>query len=839
MSFHANVRQQLLSLLKNGEADESAQLNNTLRLLSKWRSVLLRNTLLRNQGTLVMEGPLKGMDCLEQSAEGCHIAKLLGCYEQPLHFAIEEAIAAEYPQILNIGCAEGYYAVGMARRMPHTRVHAFDLNANAREVCAELAQKNGVTGQVTIGELFQPQDFDTYADQKTLVVCDIEGAERNLLDPAQAPALLTMDLIVESHDCLEPGMTQLLLKRFSATHDITVIEDDGQRQLSDPPRWFRNLANLDQLLAVWEWRSGPTPWLVMRVKPPLERFTTERDKAPRHRLKETTSAIFFSPDGYLTSGEKLMGRHAAGAGFLRAFAATENTPQVTGLVTRPAFASVFSAEMRAAGYPGKIRTVSIEAHAELSDPGTLYLPGPGLADFAWRRQAVGEGAYSLCGVTHTTASHSAMESIAQLATAPLCEWDALICTSQAVLDSVKILLEAQSDHLRRRLGATRFPLPQLPVIPLGVHCADYEFSEAQRVAARAELGVAENDIVVIFLGRLSFHAKAHPQAMYLALQQVAAKFPERTIHLVQCGWFANESIEKAFREGAEILCSSVQHHFLDGREAAARTLAWASADIYVSLSDNIQETFGLSPLEAMAAGLPVVVSDWDGYRDTVRDGIDGFRIPTLMPLAPAGEDLAMRYEAGLDSYDMYCGHSCELVAVDVDATANSFERLIANPLLRKQMGDAGRQRAKTVFDWHHVLGQYRELWADLAARKRIGLRQGYVPTVRPDRMDPFALFAGYPSRPLLDSDQLVLVQPNSEVAFTELMQRRSLALNSFASFVYPGEDECRLIIERLALRPGTCVAELEILFPVGRQLGIRRGLAWMMKMHVIQFPLVN
>ena len=170
MSFHANVRQQLLSLLKNGEADESAQLNNTLRLLSKWRSVLLGNTLLHHQGTVVMAGPLKGMDFLAQSAEGCHIAKLLGCYEQPLHFAIEEAIAAEYPQILNIGCAEGYYAVGMARRMPHTRVHAFDLNANAREICAELAQKNGVAGQVTIGELFQPQDFDTYADQKTLVV---------------------------------------------------------------------------------------------------------------------------------------------------------------------------------------------------------------------------------------------------------------------------------------------------------------------------------------------------------------------------------------------------------------------------------------------------------------------------------------------------------------------------------------------------------------------------------------------------------------------------------------------------------------------------------------------
>ena len=32
-----------------------------------------------------------------------------------------------------------------------------------------------------------------------------------------------------------------------------------------PPAWFNNLAHLDQLLATWEWRSGATPWLVMKA----------------------------------------------------------------------------------------------------------------------------------------------------------------------------------------------------------------------------------------------------------------------------------------------------------------------------------------------------------------------------------------------------------------------------------------------------------------------------------------------------------------------------------------------------------------------------------------------
>jgi hypothetical protein len=81
-----------------------------------------------------------------------------------------------------------------------------------------------------------------------------------------APALKGMDLIVESHECLVPGITQNLIDRFKETHHITIVQDDGQRQLQKMPNWFNNIPNLDQLLAVWEWRSGPTPWLVMKCK---------------------------------------------------------------------------------------------------------------------------------------------------------------------------------------------------------------------------------------------------------------------------------------------------------------------------------------------------------------------------------------------------------------------------------------------------------------------------------------------------------------------------------------------------------------------------------------------
>lgn len=264
MSFHARMRQQLLAQLGSATEDQ-ASLSNALRLLSKWRSVLIQNTLLQQQGTVVQQGPLAGLDFLRESAEGCHIAKLLGCYEQPLLPFIELAIQANYATILNIGCAEGYYAVGMARRMPATQIRAFDLNPKAQETCRVLAKKNDVADRVQVGALFRPEEFANYAGQRVLVLCDIEGAERELLDPAVAPALRGMDLIVESHECLIPGVTQLLTDRFNDTHQITLVQDDGQRSVDAPPPWFLNLAHLDQLLATWEWRSGPTPWLVMKA----------------------------------------------------------------------------------------------------------------------------------------------------------------------------------------------------------------------------------------------------------------------------------------------------------------------------------------------------------------------------------------------------------------------------------------------------------------------------------------------------------------------------------------------------------------------------------------------
>lgn len=392
----------------------------------------------------------------------------------------------------------------------------------------------------------------------------------------------------------------------------------------------------------------------------------------------------------------------------------------------------------------------------LPEQGQLYLPGPGLDEAAKLRLRIGPLAYSLCGVTHTTASHRAMDAIKQLLSAPVMPWDALICTSSAVLDTVKKVLEREQDYLRWRFGTdVKMTEPQLPVIPLGVHTKDYEINPAERAAARQALGVSDDEFVALFVGRLPFHAKAHPHAMYQGLQ-VAARQTGKRVTLIQCGWFANEAIAKAFKEGAAQTCPDVKALFTDGQGEASRRQSWAAADVFISLSDNIQETFGLTPIEAMAAGLPVVVTDWDGYKDTVRDGEDGYRIPTWMPVAGMGTHLAMLHEAGADNYDNYCAVACQSVVVDVVVLAERLCALIDNTALRLRLGQQARRRAHEVYDWAVVFRRYQALWAEQAEIRAHAQRtappllteRSLLPTCDAARLDPFEAFAGYPSHHL-------------------------------------------------------------------------------------------
>lgn len=540
-------------------------------------------------------------------------------------------------------------------------------------------------------------------------------------------------------------------------------------------------------------------------------------------------ALHYLPEAYSVAGQKLMGRQAAGVGLLRAVAQAEGVAQVGCFVGERSHFLACEAALREHGFQGEPVCLPASSPEQLERFGCLHHPGPGIERLAWRRLQVGEARYSLCGIAHTTASHEMMSMLARLLVAPVRGWDAIICTSRVVRDSVRTLLEEQAGYLQARLGATRFELPQLPLIPLGVHCDGLAPDAARSKAARARLGIGQDDVAVLFLGRLSLHAKSHPQQMFSALER--AEKGGRRVHLILCGWFAGEAIEAAFREAAALLCPSVRLSVLDGRVAGNQADAWAAADIFTSLPDNIQETFGLTPAEAMAAGLPCVVADWNGYRDTVRDGIDGYRIPTIMPGPGAGEDIAQRYDDGVDSFDMYCGHTSQAVAVDGLRLCQAYGRLICDAGLRRQMGESGRAWARSQFDWGAVLVRYRTLFAELAERRRADpVLHPALPARAPDRPDPFRLFASYPSHHLTAAS---LVELKGEASLALVRQYRELGINRYAASSLPTLEEFGLIFGAIGPRP---MQVEELIDTLGRwdRPTLLRGLAWLCKMDMLK-----
>jgi precorrin-6B methylase 2 len=218
---------------------------------------------------VVAGGPFQGLRLLPDVSWGIgdNCSKIVGLYEAELHPVLADFAAAPPSAVINIGCAEGYYAVGLARLLPATSVFAFDTDVKAQVICRKTAALNGVAERVVVMGACSPEILAQLVREHpaALLVIDCEGYEMALIDGATLALLGHASLIVECHDFVDPAITSTLTARLAATHVVKVVAEGARDPNQIEP--LRALPSLDRWLVVLENRPATMSWIVASPRP--------------------------------------------------------------------------------------------------------------------------------------------------------------------------------------------------------------------------------------------------------------------------------------------------------------------------------------------------------------------------------------------------------------------------------------------------------------------------------------------------------------------------------------------------------------------------------------------
>jgi hypothetical protein len=323
---------------------------------------------------------------------------------------------------------------------------------------------------------------------------------------------------------------------------------------------------------------------------------------------------------------------------------------------------------------------------------------------------------------------------------------------------------------------------------------------------------------------MSAATKAHPLALFQSLAKAAQK-TQRKLRLVLYGYFLPEDQAALFQRLAAAFRDQVAADIITNDDPRFPDGLWAAGDIFASLIDNVQESFGLTPIEAMAAGLPTVVSDWDGYKDSTIEGETGFLVPTLAPSAEAGAAIADFY-MNHDNYGAYLMGAAQSTAIDTDQAAACFARLADDDNKRRAMGAAARARARAIYDWRVIIPAYEALWQEQGERKRL-LAPPKLPIphlTHPYYVNPFAAFAAFPSKKLSPQSFLRVVMTSEEIS-----RILDPMLGPPVPDLLVSPDNLRSMIEGLSKAGRVQVSAIASAMPEREGPRLMRCLGWMLK----------
>lgn len=327
-----------------------------------------------------------------------------------------------------------------------------------------------------------------------------------------------------------------------------------------------------------------------------------------------------------------------------------------------------------------------------------------------RNKMTGLPPFPVSGVTHSLDTVSLYGKCIQFLMARPQPFDTIVCSSRCAVE----MLESTFGHILEAFE-TSFcaKLPEPPsfaVIPLGI--PEEAFAPKDRFQCRKELGIPVDHFVMLSLARFSPRRKMDLAPLLETIEWLRARrdirFPQFTLILAGAGRtndlkLAQEMLLQLGLQNNARIESNVT--------AEKKTLFYGAADVFLSLVDNYQETFGLTILEAMAQGLPVVASDFNGYRELVAHGHTGFLIPTCGSMNQEPWDSL----SGLLSASVLRFYRAQKVAFDICELSEALLALATNPDLRKDMASRARVRA-LPFSWRWIIGLYEEMWKERKAR---------------------------------------------------------------------------------------------------------------------------
>jgi hypothetical protein len=227
-------------------------------VIASWGCGPLNDLLMKKFGNRVQEGPFAGMLMSPMTMKEQIGPYFLGVYESELDGAWEKVLAKSFSQVIDIGAKFGYYAVGLARRYPEAEVVAFDTDTWARDAVREMAAANG-TKNVKVEGFCSAAWLAANTKPGAFIISDCEGYEDALFTPPVLERLKTATLIVETHDCFVPGVSERLKSAFATTHDVQIFDDRNGRR--NTTRDLSFLTERQRELSVKEVRP-PQEWLL-------------------------------------------------------------------------------------------------------------------------------------------------------------------------------------------------------------------------------------------------------------------------------------------------------------------------------------------------------------------------------------------------------------------------------------------------------------------------------------------------------------------------------------------------------------------------------------------------